>query len=253
VLVPACRLLRNCAGVTVASTREQAAHLRSVVARNVFPDGYEPALPIFAGPQSCLAAARAGENGVACLRAPEEELRVVERWADAHAGSRRLVTITLRHYSYMVARNSNIPAWANFAYGLDLAKYFPVFIPDLSDTIEGPPAELRGFAVFGEAAWNLALRAALYERAFLNLGINNGPMGVCCLNARTRYAILKIETPSVPQATRKFIQSFGFELDKSLPFASPVQEWVWEDDTEEAIQRAFARLVARIEAGKAGP
>jgi hypothetical protein len=88
---------------------------------------------------------------------------------------------------------------------------------------------------------------ALYERAYLNLGVNNGPMGLAWLNARARYATLKIETADVPQSSLEFIRSFGFEAGKSLPFATPLQEWVWEDDTEEAIASAFQRLSKRIE------
>jgi len=110
------------------------------------------------------------------------------------------------------------------------------------------PTELRDFTVFPEAAWNIALRMALYERAFVNLGINTGPMGLAWLNERVRYATLKIETAEVPQATLGFIQSFGFEAGKSLPFATALQEWVWEDDTQECIARAFERLTRRIEA-----
>jgi len=53
----------------------------------------------------------------------------------------------------------------------------------------------------------------------------------------------------VPQSSLGFIRSFGFEPGKSLPFATPVQEWIWEDDTEEAITKAFRRLSERIEVG----
>jgi hypothetical protein len=63
------------------------------------------------------------------------------------------------------------------------------------------------------------------------------------------YATLKIETADVPQSSLGFIRSFGFESGKSLPFATPLQEWIWEDDTEEAIAKAFQRLTERIEAG----
>jgi hypothetical protein len=92
------------------------------------------------------------------------------------------------------------------------------------------------------------LRMALYEHAFLNLGVNNGPMGLAWLNARVRYATLKIETPGVPQSSLEFIRSFGFEPGKSLPFATELQEWVWEDDTQEIITRTFQRLRQKIEA-----
>lgn len=247
ILVQACRVLPSCTGLTVATSRGEASFLRAV-ARHTLPIDYEPALPVFTGPQSCLEAARQGETGIACLRAPPEERRAVEAWAQIHAGSRRVVTITLRRYRYMPARNSNMAAWIAFARGLDASRYCAVFVPDTNDTIEGLPIELRGFTVFPEAAWNIALRMALYERAFLNLGVNNGPMGLAWLNGRVRYATLKIETPEVPQASLGFIQSFGFEPGRSLPFASPLQEWVWEDDTKEAIMDTFRRLTQRIEA-----
>jgi hypothetical protein len=248
ILIQACRVLPSCDGLTLATSRAEAAFLRSVVARHILPVDYELALPVFPGPHSCLQAAHQGQHGIACLRAPAEELRTVDAWLKAHAGTRRVVTITLRRYGYMQRRNSNLPAWVAFARGLDASRYCPVFVPDTNDTIEGLPKELRDFQVFTEAAWNVPLRMALYERAFVNLGVNNGPMGLAWLNARVCYATLKIETADVPQSSLGFIRSFGFEPGKSLPFATPVQEWVWEDDTEEAITKTFERLTQRVEA-----
>jgi hypothetical protein len=248
ILIPACRLLPSCTSVTVAGSRPEASYLSSVIARHILPTDYEPALPVFPGPRACLEAARNGDPDIACLRAPEEELRQVRRWARAKADGRRMVTITLRRYGYMPARNSNLPAWVAFARSLDSTRYWPVFVPDTNDTIEGLPTGLREFTVFAEAAWNVGLRMALYEHAFLNLGVNNGPMGLAWLNARVRYATLKIETAGVPQSSIEFIRSFGFEPGKSLPFASPLQEWVWEDDGEEVITRTFRRLAERIQA-----
>src|SRR5260370_964154 len=244
-----CRGLPSCGGLTLATSRAEAAFLRSVVARHILPVDYELALPVFPGPHSCLQAAHQGQNGIACLRAPAEELRAVDAWAKTHAGSRRLVAITLRRYSYMPARNTNLPAWVAFARGLDASRYCPVFVPDTNDTIEGLPGELRDFVVFPEAAWNVPLRMALYERAFVNLGVNNGPMGLAWLNARVCYATLKIETADVPQSSLGFIRSFGFEPGKSLPFATPMQEWVWQDDTEAVLTQTFRRMSQRIEIG----
>jgi hypothetical protein len=249
ILIQACRVLPSCDGLTLAASRAEAAFLRSVVARHILPADYEPVLPVFPGPHSCLHAAHQGQSGIACLRAPAEELRAVDAWLKAHADTRRVVTITLRRYGYMQRRNSNLRAWVAFAHGLDASRYCPVFVPDTNDTIEGLPKELRDFLVFSEAAWNVPLRMALYERAFINLGVNNGPMGLAWLNARVCYATLKIETAGVPQSSLGFIRSFGFEPGKSLPFATPLQEWVWEDDTEEAITKTFRRLTERIEVG----
>jgi hypothetical protein len=248
ILLQACQTLPSCAGVTVAPSRDFAAHLRTIAAERVYPGTYEPALPVFPGAKICLDAARAGEPGIACLRAVSDGLRTIESWADLRARGRRVVTITLRRYHYMPARNSNLSAWTTFARSLDPNRYLPVFIPDTHDLVPGLPPEMGEFTLFPEAAWNVGLRMALYESAFLNLGVNNGPMGLCWLNERTRYATLKMETSDVPQTTLAFFRALGFEPGKSLPFATPMQEWVWEDDTQEAIGRAFNQLVAKIEA-----
>ena len=107
----------------------------------------------------------------------------------------------------------------------------PVFVPDLEQTLNGQTQELQGFMVLGEAAWNLGLRMALYERAYISMGVNTGPMGLCWLNARTHYATLKMAPADVPQTAPAFYRELGFEPGRSLPFAKPTQELVWEDDT----------------------
>jgi len=202
---------------------------------------------VFAGSRECLANAGPDMQRVPSLRATGESLRNVDQWAASHAGGRRIVAITLRNYSYMPARNSNTEAWTGFARSLDSTRFMPVFIPDLEQTLNGQLHELQGHAVLGEAAWNLGLRMALYERAYISLGVNTGPMGLCWLNARTNYATLKMAPEHVPQTSRAFYLELGFEPGRSLPFAASTQELVWEDDTLAAIQRAFSRIAERIE------
>ena len=253
ILIPACALLPRCSGLTQASSREEAGFLRAIAARHVFPSDYEPALPVYPSSRPCLDAARQGEGPIGTLRATPERLRNVDRWlAQREIGDRRLITITLRGYSYMPARNSNIEAWAAFARSLDRGRYLAVFIPDTDETIDGVPAALDGFTLMPEAAWSVGLRMALYQRAFLNLGVNTGPMGLCWLNDTTRYATLKMATAGVPQTTLDYFRVLGFEPGRSLPFATPFQQLVWEDDTQETIERVFARLVSDIERHEAG-
>lgn len=251
ILLPACTLLPSCAGATYASSRPQAGYIRSAMAAHVYPERYEIAVPVFAGSHDCLKGARQDIPYIPSLRATTQNLRNAERWLAANAGGRRLVTITLRNYGYMPARNSNIHAWTAFARSLDPARFLPAFVPDLEQTLNGEARELQGFTVLGEAAWNLGLRMAFYEKAFVSMGVNTGPMGLCWLNTRTRYATLKMAPAGVPQTSDAFYRKLGFEPGQSLPFASPVQELVWEDDTAEAIQRAFARIAARVDAADA--
>jgi hypothetical protein len=91
---------------------------------------------------------------------------------------------------------------------------------------------------------------ALYQRAYLNLGVNNGPMGLCWLNAETRYITLKILNDGAPQTSARYMEFLGFEIGRSLPFASPWQRWVWLDDELPVIEDAFAEMVARLDAAQ---
>jgi hypothetical protein len=251
ILFEACRLLPSCAGITHAATRAETQSLRSSV-HHIFPSDYDASLPTFPTSRVCLDAARRGERPIAVLRATPERRSNVERWLAARGiGSRRLITITLRGYSYMPQRNSNLAAWSQFARSLDPARFFVVFVPDTDETIEGLPSLMNGLITFPEAAWNIGLRMALYERACLNMGVNTGPMGLCWLNESTHYVTIKMAPEGVPQTTLEFFRSLGFEPGQSLPFATPRQELVWQDDTFEEIQAAFARMTQCIESGAA--
>ena len=88
---------------------------------------------------------------------------------------------------------------------------------------------------------------ALYESSYLNLGVNNGPLIFAAMNDRVRLLIFKMITPSVPQTTEEFMRQLGFQIGAQLPFATPFQRFVWEDDRLEVIEREFKAMMARIE------
>jgi hypothetical protein len=250
--IPATSLLPSTSGLTLAGTRAEAALLRRA-ATHVYPAGYETTLPTFMHPSECLDAARRDGADIAVLRAPQAALNAVDRWLAPRLGDRHLIVITLRHYAYMPARNSRVAEWTDFARSLDPKRFFVVFVPDTNQTLD-LPTELEGITVFNEAAWNLALRMALYQRAFINLGVNNGPMGLCWLNARTRYITLRMRTESVPQTTLAYIASLGFEPHRSLPFATPFQKLLWDEpDTVEVIRREFDLMTAALDDTPAAP
>lgn len=248
ILVPACGFVPAIAGVSVAGSRESAARLARAEGASVFPARYEPDLPSYPDPREPLRAAREEGAKIGVLRAAPGDLRSIERWLAARRCSGRVVTITLRHYEYGAARNSNLAAWVEFARRLDRSRYSVVFVPDTEQVYGGLPPELAPFTVCAEAAVNLGLRMALYEAAWLNLGVNNGPMGLCWLDDRTRSITFKILTEGVEQTTVEYMKHLGFEIGRSLPGSTPFQKWVWEDDRLEVIEREFGAMVAAIEA-----
>ncbi|HTI85267.1 MAG TPA: hypothetical protein VL966_01550 [Alphaproteobacteria bacterium] len=248
IFLPACALLPSISNVTIADSREQAESIARAASGAVFPDRYEPALPRHQGPGPTLDASRKYGVDVAVLRATDDDVDRARRWLAERSGGREVVAITLRDYPYMPARNSNLAAWTAFAAGLDPLRFFPVFIPDTDQCRRPFPDSLAPFALCVEAAQSIGFRAALYEQAFVNLGVNNGPMGLCWLNERTRYITFKMLSESVPQTTSEYMAFLGFDLGKSLPFATPYQKWVWNTDSLDVIQREFDTYVRRVDA-----
>jgi hypothetical protein len=250
ILIASCSLLPSVASVAVAPCRADAEGVAVAAADRSYPRCYEPALPRYADSSEPLRLARERAATIGVLRAPAAELAAVDHWLRAHGIAVPPVTITLRDYGYMQDRNSNYAAWTEFARKRDPVRHPVVFVPDAERCRTGLPAlELAGLRIYPEAALNICLRMALYERAYLNLGVNNGPMGLCWLNASTRYLTFKILTETAPQATPAYMRQLGFEIGASLPGAAPWQKWVWENDDLSVIEREFAAAVESIERG----
>lgn len=248
VVIPVLSLVPATKGYTVLPSRTAAKWLRAALGDRVYPDYYEPSLPVAHHPADVLAAARSGAGTIGILRGSPQATKYVERWAQPRVRGRRLITITLREYPFMPARNSNLSAWAGFARSLDPARFFPVFVFDTEHTLDLLPPVIQDFETFREASWNVWLRMALYESAYLNLGVNNGPLFMATLNESVRVLIFKIVTSEVPQADAEFLRQLGFEIGGQLPFASPFQKLVWSEDTLEEIAKEFESMVAVIDA-----
>jgi hypothetical protein len=247
IVIPILTLVPSCAGYTVLPDRGAAEALRADAGERVYPEYYELALPVSTHPSELLTLRSRELSGIGVLRSSVQGLRYVERWMAPRLRGRRMISITLRDYSFMTARNSNIDAWTAFAGRLDPATYLPVFVLDTERTLDPLPARLEGFEVLREASWNVGLRMAVYESSYLTLGVNNGPLFLAAMNDRTRLLMFKMITPSVPQTTEEFLRQEGFQIGRQLPFATPFQRVIWEDDVVEVIEREFEAMIAHIE------
>ena len=156
--------------------------------------------------------------------------------------------ITLRDYGFMTKRNSDLDQWIAFSSRLDRSLYTVIWVRDTERELAFQDTEIAGWPVFSAVCFNIELRMALYERAYLNLMINNGPYGLCAFNERCRYVMFKILTPDVPQTTEASMHRHGFDIGETPAFSTRFQEWVWEDDKLDVIEEHFERMVARIEA-----
>jgi hypothetical protein len=244
ILFPICHLLPTCAGITYCATREEALLLCERKRASIYPKRYSASFPTTPCVHHLL---KDRSKHLMSLSPTNQSKRYIEQWLKNRLHGRKLITITLRCSSYMPARNSNLCSWSDFVRQLDSKIYLPIFIPDTSNAFDEVPQELSEYVFFTEPALNLNLRAAIYEMSYLNLGVNNGPMVLCWLNAKCRYLTFKMMVPEVPQTTVSAFKKQGFEIGSSLPFAGVLQKWVWENDDVNVIEREFALMCRLIE------
>lgn len=246
LLTPLCWMLPSVDGLTICESRGRAALIRVFRARSVFPIGYWPAFPRSHHPRYILDAARGGLS-TRPLRASPRARTHVERWlAVNNPRASRVVTVTLRSYGFMPERNSDIPAWGEFARWIAAEGFLPVVIPDTAAAFDTLPRELAEFAIFREAAWNMELRAGLHEAAWLNMAISNGPPFLAVFSD-VRYIMFKIVTESAPMASSEYLARMGYEADQTPPFAGPFQKWVWGPDDIPTLKREFTAMRLLIE------
>lgn len=219
---------------------------------NVYPAHYDYYNPTAFDADEYLQATRTlDENGLeSFFSAGPAGRRYIERWRDGVRARKRLLVVTLRQYAYMTERNSDIGAWVAWARSLDKDKYSVVFIPD-TDTAFDPLVEQieREFLVMREAAYNVPLRTALYESAYLNMSTMTGPASMFMLNRNCRYIVFKIIVPSAPMSTEERLRSYGFVPGCTPKFATPFQKWVWEPDSVQVLTREFALFETLAESG----
>lgn len=248
MMVPLFSLMPTCGGYTICASRAEADDiLRRWTGGQVYPDGYSLDFPVPPHRRTVFDAARRGEAVFPAFEAPEIARRAVRRWLQVRAGGRRPIVVTLRQYGYMTRRNSRLDDWASFLRGLDPAVYFPVLIPDTESAADLLPPSLSRFAVFTEAAWNVALRLALYEQAWLNMAVVHGPTELCWYSQTSRY-LLFMEADTAPQTASALLAADGFQVGGQLPWAGPHQRWVWSGDTQTALTGAFQEMTKAIEA-----
>ncbi len=245
ILFPLTGLMPSCVGFTDCATRKEAEHIITQIPHhNVYPPSYSTMFPTCV---SFYEGAQSHSLNTMALKATTCAMQYIAEWLKSRLLGRKLIVITLRQYSYMAARNSNLEAWENFSKSLDPQLYFVVIVPDTETALQKPEPKLSAFEHFREACFNIELRAALYESAYLNLSVNTGPFILCVLNKQCRYILFKIITESVPQTTKAAQIAHGFMPGHPPAFAQPYQAWVWEDDTEQTIQREFLRMCKILE------
>ena len=172
---------------------------------------------------------------------PQWAFEVVDRFLDGE----KPVVITLRESDNQPERNSRVDAWLDFAGGIGL-NHSVLFVRDTARA-EDP---LFGW-VWPLASTNAYIRAALYQRALVNMMVGNGPC-IWCLFSNAPYLLFKQLVPELPGWMQG--QPAGWwefermRVGDQFPWAGLNQRVTWADDTLPNIRDAFEKFMAAGEA-----
>lgn len=172
LIIPLSRLFTSVGGVYILDQKEGFEVVKRY--RSVHPEGYG-----YASPKTAIVRLVdvPGLNYLPVLTVCDTARKIVEAYFPV-ADNRRIVTITLRTYDYMSSRNSDVASWVDFASELDPLKYRVIFVPDASMHGVATFVNINKFEIFDSACWNIELRAALYQRAWMNMGVACGPLAI---------------------------------------------------------------------------
>jgi hypothetical protein len=227
LLVPLAHLSDRCKGILVAKDRKIATDY--IAGQRVYPELYGSWT--LRGIDYVEFYRRSAEAQFEGLSASEHARRAVSRWLAARKISKPQIVITLRGYGHDPARDSSIPDWQRLSRYVAELGFQPIIIPDADVATDDPSGGAFEGLHFLEACWNLDLRMAVYEAAYLNLFVNNGPAQLAALNRRCRYIIFKWATIRSPLATIEYHKGRGMEPGEPFAFALPWQRLVWEEDS----------------------
>jgi len=189
VLLSSHALMPSCAGVTLCSSREaveeqlRAATIGEDPRLLVFPTGYSVHLP--QAHYHFFRIVERWQRGIAVppLQPSRHALEMVNASLRQWCGDRKVLTVTLRETAVQAERNSNLEAWGRFVASLDKDEYAVLVLRDLEKIHEALPPAFANCLPYPEAVISVELRAALYQLAYLNLCINNGPAAMLLQHA----------------------------------------------------------------------
>ena len=158
----------------------------------------------------------------------------------------KVVAITIRETHIKPLRNSAIEEWIKAADWMHSIGLEPVFVPDT----ESVDRVFGGHRSAKKAALNVQYRLALYEKAYLNVGVNNGPMALNLFSKRS-VLYLRPVCNAYPESTLEMWNKQGIPYRSQPPWFSRLQRIIWEgEDDYENIKANVEKWLSAKEEGK---
>jgi len=137
----------------------------------------------------------------------------------------KLLTITLREAPYDQVRNSNVADWIQFGNNRREEGWRVVFVRDTAKADE----HIDGFETAPDASRDLFARARLYQSAYCNLMLSNGPASLCIFSDNPFIFFVPLDViPDYGPATTSWWQATAFITPpEQLPWLTDGQWIEW--------------------------
>ena len=232
VLIPMSQMLKSCRGVSFIPNKKCLSDLTQGEA--TFPHDLS-ARPDFrfyalAPLQKCF------ESGadIQVLESPMQAKEYARQFLKSHGISKQFITISLREYTHQASRNSCIESYQYLAervinLGLDI-----VLIRDTNKALE-QKLNWEGTIECPVASFNVAIRMALYESAFMNISVSSGPsFGLMLLSRHCDFLMTHLVDNSQVVSSEAFLKERqGISVGEQFPFCGRFQRVCWTEDTQE--------------------
>lgn len=184
------------------------------------------------------------ETNFSVYRAPPRAVRLVHNYITSKIQSKKLVVLTLREYEIHTDRNSSLSEWANFLSSLDLNIYHPVIVRDTEYCTTELPEPLSQFDSYPLAAIDFPSRVALYQAAWVNLSVSNGPTFVVNYIQHCRAITFMKVDENNPAISSLTFRKAGVEPGEHYSFRDNEFQWlVWQEAISQNIIQCFNEYV----------
>lgn len=181
------------------------------------------------------------------LKSPTHYNDLIKLFIKKNKISKKIVTITIRDCSYAPLRNSNIENWKKVYEYLEKNNYHPIILDDVENfSVQNNKNSLDRYNQYYYANIDLRVRLALYEEAFMNLSVNNGPSTLLLYSKYCKFLIFKMfeNNENSPASLKNIEKIMGLKKNQQYAFFNKYQKLVWNiDDNSDLVINNFNKII----------
>lgn len=159
--------------------------------------------------------------------------------------NKKIITLSFRDWNFIKKRNSRYNDWIKFSEYVKKKNYQIFLIPDPNNYDFEIFKRFKNCHVAEIVLWNLNLRAALYEAAFLNLSIASGIFEIAsCYNKDCKSIMfLDFKNGYEKNYIKSLRKTWNFEDTLNQKWLTSNQKYVYKSDSFENIVEAFNQFL----------